>query len=91
MKKIENLEEALEEVGLGGPSKQKRKEGRGLLLQLQRGRPCLGRAKMWGQGRIGGLEETPFVGGVESWAMCLGSAHCGVTLRRIVGGSEKGM
>ena len=33
----------------------------------------------------------PVCWGVESWAMCLGSAHCGMTLRRIARGSEKGM
>ena len=87
----ESGKKPLKRLGLGGPSKQRRKEGGRQLMQLQRGRLCLSRAKMWGQGGIGGLGGTPFVGGVESWAMCLGSAHCGAISRRIAKGGEKAM
>ena len=62
MKKIENLEEALEEARTRRALKAEKEGRRKPVHASVEGRPCISRAKMRAQGGIGGLEGTHLLG-----------------------------
>ena len=85
MKKIENLEEALEEARTRRAIKAEEEGRKTTAHAAAEGETLVEQGQDVGPRRDRIIEETPLVGDVESWAMCLGSALCGMTL------SEKGM